>query len=121
MFPDLEVSAYRQAVALFVNPVETLAALLLRNDVVGDSCCNFQWDYSRDVNENDVPLVSDFTSGEWFRLTEINVRQGYGSDVKVLSVVLTTDKTDAGTHTSYKQSHTFFTLASTFFLTTVIL
>lgn len=124
MFPDIEVTAYRKAVALFVNPVETLAALLVRNDVVGEGCCNFRWDFHRDRNEEGVAVVSDLTSSEWFRLSQLDLRQRHGPDVKILSVILSTDKTDltkAGTRTLFTNKHTFFSYQVRFFTINILL
>lgn len=94
MFPGIDVSQYRQATGLLVNPLETLAALVLRNDVVGDDCSNFRWDYYRQLNEDGEEVIGDHTSSEFFRKAEEQIKLKHGNDVSVWSVMICTDKTD---------------------------
>jgi len=106
MFPGIDVSQYKHAKALLVNPVETIAALLLRNDVVGDDCSNFKWDYCRQHNENGEELIGDHTSSEFFRKAEEAVRLAHGDGVSVLSIIVSTDKTDEGdAHIQFLKYH----------------
>jgi len=67
-----------------LSTLEVTASMLVNRDTVGDSTENFHFEYRPQFNENGTRVFSDPSSGEWFRRTEIAVKNEYGDDVFVL-------------------------------------
>ena len=76
-----------------VNIVETIATLLLDNDVVDAELENFVFEYTREYNSNNERIYNNVTGAGWFRKTEQAVREKWGQNVYLLAVDINSDKT----------------------------
>jgi len=76
-----------------VNIVETIAALLLDNDVVGKELENFAFEYAQEFNSNNERVYSNVTGANWFKRTERAVREKWGQNVYLLALDINSDKT----------------------------
>lgn len=100
MFPDVDVNALQKGVGLYVDILDTIASLLLRNDVVGkvsDSGqweWNFRWEWEEKLNSNGEVTIGDCNTSDSFRLAEDEVRRMYPHlEVYLLYIIMSTDKT----------------------------
>jgi len=105
--PEIKMNTVRYPVQIFgddqsqlkpiktavVNCVETIAGMLLENDMVGDKLQNFAFTYAKEFNEDRQQIYGNLTSANWFRRTEAAVKAEWGEDVHLLAVNLSTDKT----------------------------
>jgi len=74
----------KPAKTIVLNILEVIASMLVNRDIVGDSGENFHFEYRPQFNENGTRVFSDPSSGEWFRRTEIAVKNELGDEVFVL-------------------------------------
>jgi len=78
-----------------LNIVETIAALLLNNDLVGYELENFVFEYTKEFNSNNERIYSNVTGANWFKKTQRAVRAKWGPNVYLLALDINSDKTQA--------------------------
>ena len=100
MFPGLNVDTAQKGVGLYVDILDTIASLLLRNDVVGKVSdtgeweWNFKWEWEEKLNSSGEVTIGDCSTSESFRLAQEEVRRMYPDlVVYLLYIIICTDKT----------------------------
>ena len=78
-----------------LNIVETVAALLINNDLVGSELENFTFEYTKEFNSNNERIYSNVTGANWFKKTQRAVRRKWGENVYLLALDINSDKTQA--------------------------
>ena len=100
MFPGLSVDTAQKGVGLYVDILDTTAALLLGNDVVGrvgDSGeweWSFKWEWEEKLNSSGEVTTGDCSTSESLRPAQEEVRRVYPDLVVCpLYTIIGTDKT----------------------------
>ena len=78
---------------VIVDIIETMAAMLVNDDVVGRRGQHFHFEYCREFNEDGEQTFGNVTSAEWFKRTQEAIRERWGSDVYLLAFSISCDKT----------------------------
>jgi len=74
--------------------METVATMLIDNDVVGENKIEkIRLSYKREYNSNHERIFNNITGTEWFKLTEAEVRKRWGNHVYLLALDISSDKT----------------------------
>ena len=109
---DSDVTKLKPGTGLFIDVLDSIGSLLLRNDVVGNSLENFKWEYEEKRNSEGEIVISDCNTSESFRLCQEEVWRKFPNQrVYVMYVIITTDKSELtkfGTSTTYTHiPHTY--------------
>lgn len=98
---NVDVTKMRAGSGLYIDILDTVAALLLRDDVVGRTVdggqweSNFKWEWEERRNSLGEVVVGDCNTSESFRLCEEEVRRKFPDQrVYPLYLIISTDKTE---------------------------
>ena len=78
---------------VIVDIIETMAAMLVNDDVVGRRGEYFHHEFAREYNEAGEQTFGNVTSAGWFKKTEEAIRDQWGHDVYLLAFAIACDKT----------------------------
>ena len=78
---------------VIVDIIETMAAMLVNDDVVGRRGEHFHHEFAREYNEDEEQTFCNVTSAGWFKKTEEAIRERWGHDVYLLAFTIACDKT----------------------------
>ena len=115
---DSDVTKLKPGTGLFIDVLDSIGSLLLRNDVVGNSLENFKWEYEERRNSEGEIVTGDCNTSESLRLCQEEARRKFPNQrVYVMYVVITTDKSELtkfGTYVTYTHfPHTYTQLLTT--------
>lgn len=98
---NIDVRGLKHGSGLYIDLLDTVACLLLKNDVVGRTNDNGQWEsnfkYEWEEKRNELGQlsISDCNTSESFRLCEEEVRRLFPRNrVYPLYLIISTDKTE---------------------------
>jgi hypothetical protein len=78
---------------VIVDILETIARMLVDEEVVGRRGQHFRVEYSREYNSDGEQTYGNVTSASWFKKTERAVQKKWGEDVYLLGFLISCDKT----------------------------
>ena len=79
---------FKKARAVVRDPIKTLSAMLIRNDLVGKKLENFNFEYKKSSS------ISTVNSSNFFKNAQKYVRLKWGESVNVLPILVSSDKTE---------------------------
>ena len=88
MFPNENVNELRKARAVLIDPIQSISALLVRNDIVGNKLQHFKWKYENKQS------ISNANTGDWWKNAELHCEHLYGDHVHLLPLIFSSDKTE---------------------------
>ena len=99
MFPISDVSKLKKAKGVLIDPIESISALLIRNEVVGRKLKNFHFNYRESAH------ISDASTAMFWKEAEVQCHSKYGPNVYLLPLIFSADKTEL---TKMSKIHTEF-------------
>lgn len=88
MFPNENVGKHKCASGMYTDIVAAVASMMIDSRVVGGRGQHVRLDYS------DSSKVKNVNNTEFFRKTEIAIKARWGYRVKVLIIIISSDKTE---------------------------
>ena len=107
---DSDVTKLKPGTGLFIDVLDSIGSLLLRNDVVGNSLENFKWEYEEKRNSEGEIVIGDCNTSESFSLCQEEVRRKFPNQrVYVMYIIITTDKSLLCKFGTSRNLHTYCT------------
>jgi len=88
MFPYSDVNKLKKAKGVLIDPIESISALLIRNDLVGSKLQNFHFTHKESSR------ISDASTAFHWKQAEAQCHAKYGPNVYLLPLIFSCDKTE---------------------------